>query len=192
MPLFNCLCCGACCKNLIVTLDEKDGVPGKYKVGLMLLQEELLLFAAEDIKPMWAINTKGKRRANRPKVILYQMTRQTCPYITKTNRCLIYKRRPTICRGYPLMIHPNNTATLDLKCTACHKQNLYDTTNKVYKVFPEEIINAQLKLHRNMRTLFMTESYDMPFLFDLKTESWISLTDKDLQNMEPHPHGNTT
>ena len=192
MPIFNCLRCGCCCRDLIVTIDEADGVQGKYKVGLMVLPEERNLFAAEDISPMWAINTKGKRRPKRPKVILYQMTRPTCPHITKTNRCLIYKRRPTICRGYPLTIHPDLTATLDLKCSGCHKQNLYDTTNKVYRVFPQETVKAQMQLHSSMRKAFMTQKYSQPFLFDLKTQSWIALTDRDLENMEPHPHGNVS
>ena len=188
MPIFECLRCGSCCRNLIVTLDEKDGVMSKYKVGLMLLPEETRLFASEDVSPMWAINTKGKRRPGRPKAILYQLTRQTCPYLTRDNRCLVYKRRPTICRGYPLTIALDNTATLDLKCISCHKHNLYETTNELGKVFPEEIISAQIKLHKKMREIFTAEHYSKPFIFDLKTWSWQPLTEKELQSIEPQPH----
>jgi len=189
LTIFNCLHCGCCCRNLRVYLDDTEIKQlGKYQVGLMLLPEETKLFSPADIAPMWGIDTKGKRRPNRPKTLIYQMTRYTCPHLSKENRCLIYKHRPTICRGYPLTIHVNMTATLDLKCTSCHKQNLYDTTHQLYKVFPEELIQSQVQLHKRMKQFFMSEDYKHAYLFDLKTDTWKQLTQKDLEAMEPHPH----
>lgn len=176
MTRFECQRCGDCCRNLLITLQ------GNYHVGLLLLPEELKLFPINSVSPMWAVNTKGRRRPGRPKTIFYQLNRNTCPHITKENTCRIYKHRPQVCRGYPLTIHVNATASLDQRCKGCHKAQLYNIEGELRKIFSKEIIGAQIVLHRSMAKGFGVD-YSKVFLFDLLTKEWKTLAYDDLKAM---------
>jgi Fe-S-cluster containining protein len=148
----------------------------------MLLPQETNLFPEEDVSPMWAIETRGHSRPARPKPAIYQLNRQTCPYLTRQNKCLIYKRRPLICRAYPLTIHIDGKADLDKKCQACHQAKLYNIEGKPKDLFPKEVLNANVALHRAYYKTFIGE-YDKVFLFDLKTKTWLTLGTEELKEI---------
>jgi len=83
------------------------------KTGVMLFPEETRIlkrlakkYGVEvEIVPQVGYGIKGKSRP-RPEIIgLYQMVNESCPFLeTETNRCRIYKLRPTSCRAYPLAL----------------------------------------------------------------------------------------
>jgi len=92
IALWRCVRCGECCRHLV----------GR-SFGLALLPEEaerLRVLASRrcvalDLKPLtW----------NGFKVTLYQFAEQICPFLTRDNRCSIYRWRPLACRMYSL--HP--------------------------------------------------------------------------------------
>ena len=101
-PLFQCLKCGDCCRNLIRPSNFYP-LSVKVKTGLGLSSGELALFRKLGCKTVESLGAgvRGRRRP-RPQVILsYQLDAVTCPLL-KGNRCSIYDHRPVLCRAYPL------------------------------------------------------------------------------------------
>jgi len=89
MELFRCLECGICCRDIF---DDRGG----EKRGLTLKPEEALLFPENLIAPLAAF---GLEQAET--IFLYQLKANNCPLIDQ-NRCMIYERRPLLCRAFPL------------------------------------------------------------------------------------------
>lgn len=92
IALWRCLRCGECCRHIV-----------GQRFGLALLPQEaerLRALASRrsltlDLKPLtW----------NGYRVTLYQFAQKACPFLTRNNRCSIYRLRPLACRIYPL--HP--------------------------------------------------------------------------------------
>ncbi len=98
---FECLKCGACCKNF--------GSNGSFS-GLPIFEwekQEFEKFAKEkaiylNINPSNIIyDKKSKTYVN----ISYFMKNQPCPFL-KDNKCSIYNHRPIVCRSFPLARNP--------------------------------------------------------------------------------------
>ena len=171
MNKFECAGCGFnCCKNLIIPL------AGVHHVGLCLMPQEVPLFPAGTVEPMWSVGTKGHSRP-RPRVILYQLNRDTCPFLDpKKFRCTIYKKRPLVCIGHPLSINLAG-ATVDNRCPTAHP--LINSKVKVTDAFPKEYVDANMKFHNYMAKEFGGRGkYEAVKLFDLKTRTWNNITEE--------------
>jgi len=48
------------------------------------------------VKPRFAVGTRKSERT-----IVYQLKMSNCPFITKSNTCRIYQKRPLVCRQFP-------------------------------------------------------------------------------------------
>jgi len=177
MTKFSCQRCGACCKSLIIDLK------GKYHIGLFLLPEETRLFPAELVLPFWAVGTKGRSRPGRPKPAIYQLNAKTCPHLTKTHTCRIYKRRPLVCRAFPLTIHADLQVTLDtVRCKTA--QPLVGETAKLTDCFTKETIQANLTLHEILAKTFRDAGILCVYLYDVKKQTWHNMNLTDLQEIE--------
>jgi Fe-S-cluster containining protein len=104
---FNCKKCGHCCKHLL-TINEF------HQLGIYLEPDEIHLFPQEYIKPLFIeIDSKGNKN-----IKAYQLDRMQCPNLSINNTCLIYDKRPKICRGYPIISFDLDRMMFHKHCSA--------------------------------------------------------------------------
>lgn len=154
--IFQCKKCGACCRNLF------DDIRGIRK-GLVLTAKEVSLFSSEMISPSSAVGTEKQK-----KPITYQLNANTCPHIDDKNECLIYDKRPLICKAFPY-----ESGNFSGKCTVFS----YRKVGQIYCDFaPSRFqIDASEKLNRYIRNRF--QKYFMKGIrvwdYDLATKNWV-------------------
>jgi Fe-S-cluster containining protein len=110
VPVFECMQCGDCCRNLFKSAPGTDNC----RLGLTLTPTEADSFrelGAQVIEQI-GVGRRGNRRPRPASIIRYQLTTETCPFLTQS-RCRIYSRRPITCRMYPL----TGTTTRDTSCS---------------------------------------------------------------------------
>jgi len=129
--IFQCKKCGTCCRNLF---DEIRGM----RTGLSLTAKEVSLFPSEMISPHLSVGTEQRK-----KIITYQLNVNTCPHVNNKNACLIYDKRPLICKAFPF-----KSGNFSIKCTVLS----YRKVGQFYSdVVPSELqIDASDKLQRYM------------------------------------------
>lgn len=171
--MFSCRRCGVCCKNLIVE------VYGCH-VGLFLMKNEVSLFPAEMVSPMWAVGLRGRSRPRRD-VKSYQLNVKDCPYISN-NSCRIYLRRPVICRAHPLTLHVNpatmnvTMASVDSRCVTCKELGIGEGTYRALgKSFSEDILRASATTTLYLDWMFKTPGQQV-WLYDLSIKQWKEIT----------------
>jgi len=92
--IFRCQKCGTCCRNLVKNV-------GNVTIGLFLTSKETHLFPSKLIFPQISVGV------NKPeKTIAYQLNVYACPHINDKNECMIYDKRPLVCKSFPLEITP--------------------------------------------------------------------------------------
>jgi len=173
--MFSCAHCGACCRDFIVKFCG-------CHIGLFLMSQEVSLFPADMVSPMWAVGTKGRSRS-RPDVKAFQLNVKDCPYITLKNLCRIYERRPMVCRAHPLSIHANPTtmritsASVDSGCVTCKELGIGEegTYQILGKCFPEDILRANATMTSYLSWMFKMTG-EQVWLYDLNTRQWKELT----------------
>jgi Fe-S-cluster containining protein len=94
---FQCLKSGDCCTHLVNKV-ENFGVTN----GLLLLAIERDLFPKELVKPQWGLG--GSERLEPEQIITYQLTENICPFYDKEKGCMLYGKRPLICRAFPVLL----------------------------------------------------------------------------------------
>ncbi len=107
---------------------------------------------------------------NPESVILYQLKANDCPYVNQNDKCVIYEKRPLVCRAFPL------------------SQGAYSTKCRLFrfaKNFPEGFVkiaidwgNTQLDAERKLDK-HIIEHFKNAFKkgigvwsFDLASEQW--------------------
>ena len=96
---WQCMCCGDCCRVLSQTgarVTKKEWVTLEKDIYNLKLDIRIIELAKQNL----ALPTKGKRSVKK------------CAFITNTNECQIYNRRPRICREFPLWITEHETLVL--------------------------------------------------------------------------------
>lgn len=167
MAKFECEKCGACCHNLLV--DFKS-----WKLGLFLLPDEVHLFPADMVFPMWGINIKGRSRP-RPEIIgVLQLNANICPHLKEKNVCEIYQKRPAVCRAHPLSITMDSSlvvsASIDIMCPFS-KRLPGGQKVKLHEYFDDDILKANAECCGYLEAMFK-ESKGPVWLFDLTSEKW--------------------
>ncbi|HSQ49219.1 MAG TPA: YkgJ family cysteine cluster protein, partial [Candidatus Deferrimicrobiaceae bacterium] len=89
MQSFRCSECGTCCRDIF---DDRGG----DKRGLTLTADEALLFPENLIAPLAAFGFEQPET-----IFLHQLKVKDCPLIDQ-NKCMIYEKRPLVCRAFPL------------------------------------------------------------------------------------------
>jgi len=161
-PRFSCSGCGKCCRELLGM-----GVTA----GLLLLPEEIPLFPDHLIKPCQA---KGTHPNDKKKFYLLtlQYTENVCIHL-KDNKCMIYNKRPLVCRAFPLqLIDKEEGFVFSPECPEYLKlKNQFG--NRFALNMPEEHRQAILYLAEKQREFYTVDSLEMrPWVFNLKTNSW--------------------
>lgn len=95
-PRYQCDCCGACCVQLIIEIDELD-----------LLREPKLIGRAEAFRlplDMCLVDDEGEERDELVPgygagAMLACGASRPCPMLGADNRCTIYPSRPNVCVG---------------------------------------------------------------------------------------------
>jgi Fe-S-cluster containining protein len=94
---FKCYNCGRCCRNLLF---EDQGIVN----GLSLrTKKEAELFPKEMVFPSFGIGLDPNDLSKPKKIVSYQLGVNDCPFISDSNVCELYEKRPLVCRGFPLM-----------------------------------------------------------------------------------------
>lgn len=154
--IFQCKKCGTCCRNL---LEDVQGI----RKGLVLTAKEVSLFPSEMISPSLAVGTEKRKR-----VITYQLHVNICPHIDNKNECLIYDKRPLMCKAFPY-----NSGNFSNKCTVLS----YRKVGQFYSdVEPSELqIDASKKLNRygwNRFRKYFIKGIKV-WQYDLATKNWV-------------------
>lgn len=95
--LFSCQRCGDCCRQL-----------GGH---VSLLPREVGLFPASAVRPLYGI-----KRGHSLKIVMYELAIETCPHLGEGSTCGIYRRRPAVCRSYPLTYVPPGLVAMSPDC----------------------------------------------------------------------------
>lgn len=168
--IFQCKKCGTCCRNL---LEDIRGI----RKGLVLTAKEVSLFPSEMISPSLAMGTEKRKIP-----ITYQLNVNTCPHIDNKNECLIYDKRPLMCKAFPY-----ESGDFSNKCTVFS----YRKVGQRYCDFaPSRFqIDASEKLNR-----YIMNRYRKHFKkgikiwdYDLAAEQWILGTQHDEIRERPYP-----
>ena len=164
--VFECKRCGKCCRNL---LEDIKGI----RKGLVLTAKEVSLFPSEMISPSLAVGTEKRK-----KPITYQLNANICPHIDNKNECLIYDKRPLMCKAFPY-----ESGNFSNRCTVFS----YRKVGQFYCDFmpSESQIDASEKLNRYIWNRF--QKYFIKGIkvweYDLATKNWIF---KAQHNKYPH------
>ncbi len=151
--LEGCERCGKCCSNLR---------GGDKKNGLTLFPDEILLFPEQTIKPHMAKGT------NTPTIIFtYQHTENVCVHL-ENNLCNIYKKRPLMCRSFPVKIGPHG-----LRFSPGCKAVLNNLRNSSKIDRKQSEIQAALKIAELLYDFHNSfEDNEVKLNYNLVTDSW--------------------
>jgi Fe-S-cluster containining protein len=102
------------------------------------------------------------------KYLLYQLNANTCPHIDNKNKCLVYDKRPLMCKAFPY-----ESGNFSNKCTVLSYRKMGQT---YYDFRPSRFqIDASEKLNRYLRNGF--QKYFRKGInvweYDLATEKWL-------------------
>jgi Fe-S-cluster containining protein len=154
---FNCKKCGFCCRTLLEYENNQ-------LMGLAIFEEERKLFNEKDVVPQRAI---GKDKPI--EILSYQLKLAICPHISKENKCLIYDKRPLVCKAFPVTSTLGKTIA-ELKCpqiSKCTKEQLYNMK------FPDEIAETMDKINAIVGSHFRKKGGLKFWFFDIASNSWI-------------------
>jgi Fe-S-cluster containining protein len=160
---FECKRCGFCCRTLFVYEDGK-------LFGLSLLtQEETKLFYPEIIAPYVAIGVKEPTT-----IIFHQLILSECPYINEKNECVIYDKRPIVCRLFPRIPKPTQLLVTP-NCPQVGKRY-----NRVGEICPldfdtpdqEEALTKMDFIYSDLRRICIEKGLNL-WVFDLATKRWM-------------------
>lgn len=147
---------------------------GEFTLGLLLLPDEIPLFQEEHLAPMWGIGLKGRSRPRPETIGVVQLDLNVCPHMTDDNRCLIYKKRPQICRAHPLSLRIANgevvSASFSKECKGAKKLPS-NCEVRLPDHFSEETIQASATLNAYFDAMCQ-QSGGLLWLYDLGSEKW--------------------
>jgi Fe-S-cluster containining protein len=166
---FECLLCGACCKNLIEVKTEK--------LGLFLLPSEISLFPEKMVSPGLGFDKHLDNSIKAPEVIVaYQFSGIDCPHYKKDIGCQIYSKRPLVCKAFPISIGSMRRKYFGrfiVSYDKCCSLKRYKTR------FEEEEVRFQFsgicdEAINDLKTYFSdyVNTYSYMRLFDLRTFEW--------------------
>jgi len=153
--IFACKKCGTCCRNLLEDIDDN-------KTGLLLTVKEIRLFPSEIVSPRFAV---GRRKPE--KTILYQLNVNDCPFITESNECRIYDKRPLVCRQFPYKLE----GFVSVKCPIF--LNVTRGTEIEFSLIEIEAKEKMLR-HANNRIKKLHKERLRGWFFDLRTNQWVA------------------
>jgi len=153
--IFACKKCGTCCKNLLEDIDGNEA-------GLLLTVKERKFFPSKMISPRFAIGTRKP-----DKTILYQLNVKNCPFITESNECRMYDKRPLICRQFPY----KSEGYVSAKCPTFH--NVRRGTEIEFSLSEIEAKEKLLRHANNQIKKFHKERL-CGWFFDLRTNQWVA------------------
>jgi Fe-S-cluster containining protein len=152
--IFACKKCGTCCRNL---LEDVEG----NETGLILTVKETRLFPSRMVSPRFSI---GMRKPE--KTILYQLNAKDCPFVTESNDCIIYDKRPLVCRQFPYKAEGYVAA----KCPTFH--NVRIGTEIEFSLSEIEAKEKMLRYANHRIEKFHKKGFRV-WLFDLRTKQWV-------------------
>ena len=109
MDTWKCLRCGSCCKDLY---EEHMGM----KFGMMLLKDEISLFPAENVNPLYRIGRV---------VIAYQLDMASCPHYSKEMGCGIEGNKPMVCHAFPFTVEGKTVLSVSANCSWKEGEGVY-------------------------------------------------------------------
>lgn len=146
MSEFRCIRCGFCCLHL------RGPMLGQVH-GLTLMPHETSLFPGELIKPLF-------RYLGSDVAWLYQLDVDVCPHYS--NGCLIYDRRPMMCRAFPMEVSYFGRLILHESCLEIKRLN----ADGIPIRSPKEYLEAASKLSEYEATNLPKSA---PERFDLRS-----------------------
>lgn len=156
---FECDKCGICCRNL---LEERGGV----LKGLTLTASEKSLFLESLVSPLTAV---GKKKPDY--IIDYQLNVNDCPHIDEGNECLVYDRRPLVCRAFPYV-----QASFSVKCPVLTR--LFKKAG-LHIDFPIPYAEGEADQKRDRYFQNRLRKYlkrgSRIWVFDLATKQWVAI-----------------
>jgi Fe-S-cluster containining protein len=152
---FECRKCGTCCRNLI---EDVNGM----KAGLVLTVKEISLFPSEMVSPKLAIGFEKPE-----KTILNQLNVNDCPFITESNDCRIYDKRPLVCRQFPY----KSEGFASAKCPVFF--NVARGTDIEFSLIEIEAKEKMVR-HTNNRIKKCRGERLRGWFFDLRTNQWVA------------------
>lgn len=155
---FKCKKCGYCCRTLF---GSNEG----WIRGLSLTSEERLLFDQRFVFPQWAIGV------SRPEYIYqYQLGLAVCPHLSKNNECVIYEKRPLICRCYPFELIGFSSTKKDIMISPECKEMGFRREPLLEDEIPDECKELYFYFIRVRAEHFKKDSHI--WYFDLLTKAW--------------------
>lgn len=139
MRAFQCLRCGACCRNLVVK-------EASFETGLLLLPPEVDLFPPQLVRPYFRC---GER------VVAYQFVGRDCPHLGETG-CSVYDRRPLACRAFPV----ETWGPLRIVRSGCRAVAGVPESELEDIHFPEEVWRANRFLAEYLMSNRITSAFD--------------------------------
>ena len=119
---------GGCCTNVHLIIHSSEITP-------FLKAKDSGLFTKSHVLEKWNDNKD---------LYVYTSTDQRCIFLSTNNTCLIYEKRPTICRLYPVVwktgiIEPFNIY-IDLLCPLSHVVPIIDIYKPSKKMINKELM----------------------------------------------------
>jgi Fe-S-cluster containining protein len=156
---FRCRECGLCCHDL---LDDRGGT----KRGLTLTTKEASLFNPNLIVPLAAFGYEKPET-----IFLYQLETNDCPFVDQKNKCLIYEKRPLVCRAFPL-----SQGSFSTKCALFRfLKDFPENMVKVYMDWGKTQLDAERALDEYIVASFRENFSEgiATWSFDLASERWV-------------------
>jgi len=162
---FKCVRCGTCCSNM-------RGPMFGIISGLGILPDETNLFSPHLVKPYIRYMVTAPDRPGW--VFMYQVDAGSCPhYDPKEKRCVIYDKRPRICRAFPFELTYHGT-TAHESCPQIHGMSEKINKRKAKCMIPKKYQLAMIGIHE-----WYNRALIHPFIerFDLATNTWKRMTE---------------
>ncbi|HII14936.1 MAG TPA: YkgJ family cysteine cluster protein [Nanoarchaeota archaeon] len=182
---FECRQCAACCSELSLDAVNNELFPAFFNSAFMLhcCKPGLTVFDWEAKEMFHEAEKRGIKLSIVPYKIVYDLNKNStiimqysitdkkCQFLFNS-RCMIYDKRPIICRLFPPNVRGLTGGTMTISCTACPN----DMTEKDWAeatslgLSSEELIK---KVHRRYGEIFEAEvEYE---IMSKQTNDWINL-----------------
>jgi len=116
------------------------------------------------MRPLFGSGIKGRSRPRPAKIFAYQINTNICPHIKPDNTCVIYPKRPMICRSFPF-------EGIGITVISRHCQ----TIKKMIKEYEMvDRVNAPEEMQANKFLADYVSQYvsGRVWVYDLSTQKW--------------------
>lgn len=174
---FKCFNCGRCCRNLLV---EESGL----LTGLNLARKkEAIMFPKEIVFPSFGTGIDPNDPEKPQKIVSYQLGVNVCPFISDSNVCQIYEKRPLVCKGFPLISMGKIGVTIASsdKCLFVEKVEkkigsltfYLPLTPRKFKAVTEWKAISKLSSHINKNIFSPTLAGKTVWQFNISNKKWV-------------------